>query len=183
MSKSIVTLALAAGLAVSSLTAVAHAQGAGKPPSWDALVRCAQTPDESERLACYDAAMHAAGYAPDAAAVSAVHHKSFGLSMPKVNVFKQKKREEGAKIAGAAPAPIEESPNQIEVTIDQIAITQPAGKIVIFTSDGQIWRQTDTTTVNSMPKEGDTLSIHKEVLGGFFCDVNKYQSVRCSRVK
>ena len=183
MSKSIVTLALAAGLAVSSLTAVAHAQGAGKPPSWDALVRCAQTPDESERLACYDAAMHAAGYAPDAAAVSAVHHKSFGLSMPKVNVFKQKKREEGAKIAGAAPAPIEESPNQIEVTIDQIAITQPAGKIVIFTTDGQIWRQTDTTAVNSLPREGDMMAIRKEVFGGYFCDITKYQSVRCSRAK
>ncbi len=127
--------------------------------------------------------MRAAGFAPNAADVTANRKKTFGLAMPKVNVFKHQKKEEGARTAGGAPAPVEENPDRIDVTVDQIAITQPAGKIVIFTSDGQIWRQTDTTTVNSMPKEGDTLSIHKEVLGGFFCDVNKYQSVRCSRVK
>ena len=48
---------------------------------------------------------------------------------------------------------------------------------------GQIWQQTDTTEINTYPKEGDTLEIRKEVLGGYMCDVNKYQSVHCKRVK
>ena len=61
MSRSIVSFALVAGLAVTASAPAAFAQGAGTPPAWDTLVRCAQTPDESERLACYDAAMHAAG--------------------------------------------------------------------------------------------------------------------------
>ncbi len=183
MSRSIVSFALIAGLAVTASAPAAFAQGAGTPPAWDTLVRCAQTPDESERLACYDAAMHAAGFTPNAAAVTAEHHRTFGLSLPKVNMFKQKKREEGARVAGAAPAPIEESPNRIEATIDQIAVTQPAGKILIVTTDGQIWRQTDTTVLNSLPKEGDMITIRKEALGGFFCDVTKYQTVNCVRVK
>jgi hypothetical protein len=176
-------MAVVAGLAASGLAAGAFAQSAGTPPAWDTLVHCAQTPDEAERLACYDTAMRAAGYAPNPSAVTANRKKTFGLSMPRVRVFKHEKKEEGARSAGASAAPLEENPNQIDVTIDQIAITQPAGKVVIFTSDGQIWRQTDTTVINSMPKEGDTMSIHTEALGGYFCDVNKYQSVRCSRVK
>ena len=183
MSRTIISMAVAAGLAASAIGAVALAQSTGTPPSWDTLVKCAQTPDEAERLACYDTAMRASGFAPNPEAVTAEHHKTFGLSMPKVNVFKQKKKEEGAQTAGASKAPVEENPNRIEVTIDQIAVTQPSGKLVFFTTDGQIWRQTDTTTLNSYPKEGDSMEIHKEQLGGYFCDATKYQSVRCQRVK
>jgi len=183
VSRSFVTIALVAGMAASGAASVAFAQAAGASPSWDTLVKCAQTPDESARLACYDAAMRAAGYSPNPEAVAAEHHKAFGLSMPKVTVFKKKKQEEGAEVAGAAPAPPVDNPNQTEITVDQIAITQPAGKIIIFSTDGQIWRQVDTTSINNLPKEGDTVPIHKEVLGGYFCDVNKYQSVRCQRVK
>lgn len=179
ISGSLAILALAAGVSAFGLAASAQ----NSPPAWDTLVRCAQTPDEAERLACYDAAMRAAGFAPNPAAVTAERRKSFGLSMPKMNVFKHNKKEEGARIAGAQQAPVEENPNEIEVTVDQIAITQPADKIVIFTTDGQIWRQTDNTQVNSYPKEGDTVSIHKGPLGGYLCDVNKYQAVRCSRAK
>ena len=174
---------LVAALAVAiGITAVASTSSAQKaPPAWDTLVRCAQTPDESARLACYDSAMRAAGYAPNAAAVAEEHRKSFGLTVPKVNVFKHKKREEGAQTAGAAAPPPEENPNLIELTVDQVAITQPVGKLVIFTSEGQIWEQTDTTQVNTLPKEGDSFVVHKQTLGGYLCDVNKYQSVRCKR--
>jgi hypothetical protein len=176
-------LAVAGSVSVASIAVAQDAPPPGTPPAWDTLVRCAQTPDESARLACYDAAMRAAGYAPNPAAVAAEHRKTFGLAMPKVNVFKHKKQEEGAQAAGAQAAPEEENPNRIETTVDQIAITQPAGKIVIFTTDGQIWRQTDTTQINSYPKEGDKLVVHRGVLGDYMCDVNKYQSVHCVRAK
>ena len=72
---------------------------------------------------------------------------------------------------------------RVDVTVDQIAVTQPTNKVIIFTTDGQIWQQTDTTQINTYPKEGDTLEIRKEILGGYMCDVNKYQSVNCKRVK
>ena len=184
MSRTIVSIGLATGLAVSALGFATGAHAQGTPPAWDTLVRCAQTPDESARLACYDTAMRAAGFAPNPAAVAEEHRKGFGLSFPKMSALKRHKKEEGSQAAGPAPPPAPEgNPNEIEVTVDQIAITQPLGRIVIFTSDGQIWQQTDTTQVNSYPKEGETLSIHKEVLGGYLCDANKYQAVRCKRVK
>ncbi len=178
MSRLVAGMAVTASLAVAA-TAVS-AQNAA--PAWDTLVRCAQTPDEAARLACYDAAMRAAGYAPNPTAVAENHRKTFGLTAPKVNVFKHRKQEEGARSAGGAPPP-EENADRIDVVIDQIAITQPSNRIVVFTTDGAIWQQTDTTPINSYPKEGDSMIVHKGPLGGYLCDVNKYQSVRCKRVK
>jgi hypothetical protein len=186
VSRSIASMALAAGLAASGLglAVAAHAQdasaSAGTPPAWNTLVQCAQTASAKDRLACYDSAMRAAGYAPNPEAVAAEHRKTFGLTVPTINMGGHKKKEEGK--LPSAPT-IEENPNEVEVTVDQVAITQPVGKVIIFTTDGQIWRQTDTTTVNSYPKEGDTIRIHREALGGYFCDVNKYQAVACVRAK
>ena len=179
VSRLMAALAVAAGLAAAA-TAVS-AQNA--PPAWDTLVRCAQTPDEAARLACYDTAMRAAGFAPTPAAVAENRRHSFGLTAPKLNVFKHRKQDEGAQAAGGREALPEENPNLIEVTIDQVAVTQPANKVIIFTNDGQIWQQTDTTQLNGLPKEGDSMEIHKQTLGGYMCDVTKYQAVRCKRVK
>ena len=183
MPRSFQIAAIAAGFAALGLSAGAHAQSQGTPPAWDTLVHCAQTPNESERLACYDTAMRGAGYAPNPGAVAEDRRRSFGLSMPKMNVFKHKKEDEGAQAAGGRrPAP-ESNADRVEVVVDQVAITQPSNRIIIFTNDGQIWQQTDTTELTNLPKEGDSMTIRKEALGGFFCDVNKYQSVRCKRVK
>ena len=173
--------ALAVGLSAAAFGAAAHAQNA--PPAWDTLVRCAQTPDEAARLACYDSAMRLAGYAPNPAAVNAEHRKAFGLTVPKVNVFKRHKREEGAQSAGAAAPPPETNLNRTEITIDQVALAQPGNRVIVFTNDGQIWQQTDTTEVSQYPKAGETMMIRREALGGYFCDVNKYQTVRCKRYK
>ena len=182
MPRTLASTALVAGLAFSGLVPSVGAYAQGTPPAWDTLVRCAQTPDETERLACYDAAMRSAGYAPNPTAVAEDRRKKFGLSVPKVNVFKHHKKEEGSAVAGVAP-PIEENADRVDVTVDQIAVSQPTNKVIIFTTDGQIWQQTDTTQINTYPKEGDTLEIRKEILGGYMCDVNKYQSVNCKRVK
>ena len=179
MSRSIVSIGLATGLAFSALGLAGGAHAQNTPPAWDTLVRCAQIANEGDRLACYDTAMRAAGYAPNPTAVAEDQRKHFGLSLPRVSVPKRHKKEE-SQVAGAAP---QSNPNEIEITVDQVAITQPVGKLVIFSTEGQIWEQTDTTQVNNLPKEGDSVSIHKEALGGFFCDVNKYQSVRCKRMK
>jgi hypothetical protein len=183
VNKTTVRMAMAAGLAASSLgfAAGAHAQNA--PPAWDTLVRCAQTPDEAARLSCYDSAMRAAGYSPNPAAVAEEHRKGFGLTVPKITVLKKHKREEGAKTAGAPQAPEQENPNRVELTVDQVAVTQPVGRVVVFTTEGQIWQQTDDTQINTLPKEGDSFVIRREALGGYFCDVNKHQAVRCKRVK
>jgi hypothetical protein len=147
----------------------------GGAPSLEALVRCADMGDKDTRLACYDSAMRAAGYAPKPEVVEAEHRKKFGLSMPKLGGSKRAK-------ADKSQAPIQaEDANSTDVTVAQIAVTQPLGRLVIFTTDDQIWEQVDQELIPDRPAAGDKIHIHKEQLGGYFCDVSKYKTFRCKR--
>jgi hypothetical protein len=194
--------AAAAALAAGVWGAAALAQVAGTPPPWDTLVRCAQMADQDARLACYDTAMRAAGYTPKPEEVEADKHRRFGLTIPQVNVLKHKDQEEGAQAAGQ-PTPQEEkeakkqakqaakeakkqakaaeqTEDEITVELSQIARVQPTDRLIMFTSDGQIWEQVDTDQVQS-PSPGDQMTIHKGKLGGYLCDVTPYKAVRCKR--
>jgi hypothetical protein len=189
-------LILGAAAAAAALAGgVAAAQDAGEhtPPNWPTLLRCAQMPAEDARLACYDAAMRAAGYTPNAEAVAAEKRKRFGLSFPQVSILKHREKETGEQAAGGAAAPTPSAPSrrgrapaaetedEITVELTQVATLQPNNQLVMFTADGAIWEQTDSDQVDPVPKAGDTVRIHKGVIGGFLCDVNKYKSVRCKR--
>jgi hypothetical protein len=172
------SLALWAGGAV-----LAHAQDAQAPggsPPLDVLVRCADMANKDSRLACYDAAMRAAGYAPKPEAVEAEHRRGFGLTMPRFGGSKQASKKTKGEAVAAAPAP-EGNPDEVTVEVSQVAVVQPVGRLVIFTADGQIWEQTDQDQIADKPKPGSSIRIHREILGGYFCDVNKYKSVRCKR--
>lgn len=180
--------AAAAGLAAAialGLARIASAQDASaplSPPSMDALEHCAGLAADDARLACYDAAMRAAGYAPKPAEVAEEHRKHFGLPLPKLNALKHQEKQEGQAAAGqGAPAPPEENPDRSTVQIAQVATLQPTGKLLIVTDDGQVWEQIDTTQVNDFPKPGDSMEIHKGTLGSYLCEANKYQEVRCKR--
>ena len=176
---------LAAGL-VLGLAGVALSQDSPAPPSWDTLVRCASNPSDDARLSCYDTAMRAAGYAPKAEAVVQEHRKRFGLSIPQVNIIKHHNKEEGAQAAGtpehaAAPPPAEIDQDKVEVVLDKVAI-QGDGRLLFITEDGQIWEQIGQDAINTLPRPGQTITIRRGKIGGYFCDVNKYQAVRCTRL-
>ena len=177
---------LAAGL-VLGLTGVALSQDSPAPPSWDTLVRCAGTPNEDSRLACYDAAMRAAGYAPKPEAVAQEHRKGFGLTIPQVNILKRHSKHEGAEAAGtpgAAPValPPEVDQDKVTVVLDKVAL-QGNGQLLIITTEGAIWEQTDRdSSIAVLPKSGDSMIIRRGKMGGYFCDVSKYVSVRCTRL-
>ena len=176
---------LAAGL-VLGLAGVALSQDSPAPPSWDTLVRCASNPSDDARLACYDTAMRAAGYAPKPEAVVQEHRKRFGLSIPQVNIIKHHNKEEGARAAGgpsgpAAPPPAEIDQDRVDVVLDKVAI-QGDGRLLVITEDGQIWEQVGQDTINTLPKPGESITIRRGKLGGFLCDLTKYQSVRCTRL-
>ena len=116
----------AAGAVVAAAGGAMSQQAPGTPPPWDTLVRCAETASEDARLACYDAAMRAAGYAPKPAEVAAEKRKRFGLSIPKVGALKSHGKEEGAKAGGARTPPPKENENEITVELAQVATVQPA---------------------------------------------------------
>jgi hypothetical protein len=155
-------LAAGAAGAVLMFGAAAQAQQASAaPPSWDTLVKCAQIAQEDARLACYDEAMRAAGFQPKPEEVAAEKRKRFGLSLPQIGILKHHEKEEGEQAAGGAAAPqkskreakrVEESEDEITVDLTQVATLQPDNKLVLFTSDGAIWQQTDTTQITTMPQ-------------------------------
>lgn len=183
---------------------------AGTPPAWGTLVRCAQMSDEQARLGCYDTAMRAAGYAPKPEAVEANKRERFGLSAPQLqNLNRQEQQAGEAEASGQSAraavaqarqeekqAKLEEkqakaearrankaaqaTEGEITVQVAQVATLKPSDRLVIFTTDGAIWEQTETDPA-PLPASGDTITIHKSTFGGYLCDVSKYKAVRCKR--
>ena len=183
--------ALAAVLAAGAASAQ-PAPGAGTPPSWDVLTHCAAMADEDARLSCYDAAMRAAGYAPKPAEVSAEKRRRFGLSFPEISLLRRHAKQAGAQTAAAAepaaapaapaePARVEDDPNRVTVTLDVVATIQPSHRLALFTTDGAVWMQLDDETVSPFPKAGQTITIRRNPFGGYFCDFDKRNAVRCAR--
>jgi hypothetical protein len=193
-----VVLAAGAGL-------MARAQDAAKaPPSWDTLVRCAGMADTDSRLSCYDAAMRAAGYEPKPAEVQAEKRRRFGLSFPEISLMRRHAKEEGAQAvaannsapaaapasAGAAAAPAtappaakvaEDDENEVSVQLDTVARVEPTNRLLLFTTDGAIWAQTDDEMISPSPKSGQTIVIKRNRFGGYFCQFDKRNAVRCVR--
>ena len=179
-----VVLLAGVGGAASSQDAAAP----GTPPSWDTLVKCAVMADEDTRLACYDAAMRAAGYAPKPAEVAAEKRHRFGLAMPEIRLLKRHAKQEGGQAvaangapAAAAAAKTEEDENSVSVVLDTVALVEPTHRLMLFTTDGAIWVQTDDEIVAPRPKAGQTILLQRNSFGGYFCKFDKRTKVRCER--
>ena len=176
----------------------ASAQEGGTPasPAWGVLVRCAEMTNDEAQLACYNAAMRTAGYAPKPETVAAAtteRHKRFGLSLPTLGVIKKHSREEGARAAeSAAPQPAaappsaavaQEDESHVVVKLDQVLKTPPLGRLLFITTEGALWSQTDEEVVSPTPKAGQMMTIRRGSMSGYFCAFDKRNAVRCERVR
>jgi len=161
---------------------------AGPPPAWDSLIPCAQKSDPAEGFRCYQAAMRAAGYAPNPQVVAADRRRTFGLTLPKLGGRKHEatsearaaRQEPGASRA-ASPAPEEEVQDRVTVTLDQVAVMPPANRLLMVTTEGAVWLQTDNEIVAPLPRAGQTMSLIRGSIDGFFCRFDKRTQVRCKR--
>jgi hypothetical protein len=186
----------AAGLfAAAVLAGPAAAQTAvpsGPPPSWESLIPCAQKSDPAEGFKCYQAALRAAGYTPNAQVVAEDRRKRFGLPLPSIGHKPAAKPE--PKIAQAqpaprpaatqppaSPAPVEEAEDRVAVVLEQVAIIPPLNRLLLVTKEGAIWQQTDSETVAPLPRPGQTMTVVKGSINGFFCQFDKRTKVRCTR--
>ncbi len=201
---------MAFGLALAALmTGAAQAQDAAPsgapPPSWQALIHCAKLPDDDSQLACFRAAMKAAGYEANPQEVTAERHHRFGLAAPQLGFLKRHSQAEGQAAgsqgatppaappaqtsAAASPPPppglkaAPEDENHVFVQIEKIASEPPLGRMLIVTSDGGIWEQIDSETVAPFPKPGQSIEIRRNAFGGYLCIFDKHQGVRCARVR
>ena len=180
--------ALGAGLVVGiAAPAAAQSVPAGPPPAWDALIPCAQKADPAEGFRCYQAAMRAAGYSPNPEIAATERRRRFGLpSLPLIShkPSSKTKTESAQAQSGlrAAAAPEEEpQEDRVTVTLEQVALIPPLNRLLLVTTEGAIWQQTDSETVSPTPKPGSSMTIVHGKISGFFCQFDRVTKVRCVR--
>jgi hypothetical protein len=72
--------------------------------------------------------------------------------------------------------------NSLTMTIASVGDT-PLGRILLTSTDGAVWEQTDGDAVGERPSPGDTFKVSKGAVGGYLCNVTRWQAVRCQRDK
>jgi hypothetical protein len=59
--------------------------------------------------------------------------------------------------------------------------TTPLGKLLLTSSDGAVWEQTDNDTVSATLAPGDSVKVSKGMMGSYMCQVSRWEAVRCQR--
>jgi len=102
----------------------------------------------------------------------------FGLG---ANAEDQPKKERVAKTK--TPKPEDDGVHSLILTIADVQ-NNDSGGLLWTATDGAVWEQTDGDVVNGEgPRPGDTFKVSKGFLGGFMCEVSRWQTVRCQRDK
>jgi hypothetical protein len=157
--------AAAACLVMTTLLATAHAADSATitnaQDGWAAFTKCAAIKDNKARHTCFDDVSRAAGYLSSA---GTSEHKEFGLR------------------PAPSPAAQVKADNQLQVTVASVAKTRD-GKLTFTMTDGAVWRQVEGETLLDAPTQGQTMTIEKTSLGGFFCRPTKYLAFRCRRIR
>jgi hypothetical protein len=99
-----------------------------------------------------------------------------GLHIPSVSAIKPRQED----VAKQQKREREEIRNQ-EMVLADVQNT-PHGQLLLTSTDGAVWEQTDTDAVSGDgPVPGDTVKVSKGMLGGYMCQVSRWQTVRCQR--
>lgn len=156
------TLLAAGALSLASPLALAQpntapAAAAGKETDWAVLNQCAAITEDAVRHACLDAALRARGLmaGPDGAAAPA------GPATPM--------RPPAAQAAEGSP------PVNTTIAAAWLALDR---RLVVRTSEGQVWRDTGTDRWRRLPEAGDPFSVREGSLGSSHCRAGQW-SYRC----
>lgn len=176
-------LGLAGAVMIGAVGAQAQKRGAdaGQATVLRELSACPKITADAARLACYDKAAQALIQAEtkgevvvvDRQQAREVRRQAFGFQIPSINVFTHSSVQKEA---------VEEAVNRSTAVVAS-AVRGADRKLLITTEEGAVWAQTDTLSIDQTPKKGDKITIVKGAVGGYFCDITKYQSVRCERRK
>ena len=168
----------AAGLALMFVATAAQAAPPAKPSNRAAVLQglldCRGKTDNTERLACYDAAASAMDQAEakgdivvvDREQARAVRKQAFGFVLPSLTIF-----ERGEK------------PEQIDHVTATIAVARAGadGKWVLRLEDGAVWRQIDGEPPHRDPKAGMSVEIKSASMGSYLLSVDGQRSFRAHR--
>ncbi len=131
------------------VAAMAAIDAASPEARWNAVVACADRPDERARHACVDDVLRRAGVLTDAQE-------------------QRDQRQRFGRDPAAAAAKVDE-PESIELELTAVSESRD-GRVTLTTRDGTVWRQTESKSFAQTPAPGQTLTVHKGALGNFLCE-------------
>lgn len=161
------------GLLILPALAYAKAPDAPEAAAFKAVLDCRTIADNTQRLACYDAAAGKMGEAEakgdivviDRKQAQAAHREAFGLHVPSLGfVTRALKPEEVDQIDGVVKS----------------ARADPYGRWTLELQDGAVWRQI-ADQLDRDPHAGSKVVIKKAALGSFKMSVDGQPYIRVHR--
>lgn len=169
----------AAVLAIgATLPAAAMAQSDASA-GWTEMARCGAMANDAARHGCTDEVLRRHGLMAPPEARTAERRKAFGLDVPSFP-HRTPPPKVVATAGGHRPVQAEDTPDRITVTLDRVSL-RGDGKLVVRTTEGAVWRQVETDPVRPMPVHGQSMTIERTALGGYFCKPGKWTAFRCTR--
>lgn len=152
-----------ASLCLIALIGPAAAQSGEAPPVLEQVHACSAIAGDSERLACYDAAvsrLQAAQTSGELVAVERtqvqqIQRESFGFALPSLPRL----------FGGAAQGEAAASDEALQFEVASVR-RRADGKAVITMANGQVWAQIDTGSSNRI-RQGAGVTIRRAALGSF----------------
>jgi hypothetical protein len=141
------------------------------PAAVQAVVDCRKIADDTQRLACFDAAVATMATAVtngdlvslDRQQRTAVRRQAFGLRLPSLSLLDNGK-------------PLDD----VQETLSS-ARQDADGKWIFVMEGGEIWRQIDDGQIYPEPHAGSLVVIRRASLGSFMLSVDKQAGVRAHR--
>jgi hypothetical protein len=163
----------AAGAAalIGAAGAFAPIMAAADAPAPKTAAECRAIADFTLRGQCWDSLDKA-----NQQDAQATKKREFGLGLHLPSAAIKPKKEDAVREAKQK----KEEVKALELVLADVQNT-PRGLLLMTATDGAVWEQTDGDSVPGDPVPGDTMTVKKGFLGGYFCQVNRWQEVRCQR--
>jgi len=181
-------------LSAASTAAAQSSQDAAA--NWDAVVRCAKLPGKGARHDCLDALLRDKGLVDQSRELSEAR-QSFGQPRSAEKPPTPAAPAVTAKPATTASAPPPPKPAPQVARAEASATPAPLKRLatsiasarlgpdrmlVLTTSEGAVWRQTQMIDMRLLPEKGDALEIEQAALGSHQCRIGS-KIFRCQRAR
>ena len=173
--------AVAAGFGAAALVGAACAfaplaASADPATAPKAAADCRAISDFNLRGQCWDQLDKSNQQATETAKETKKREFGLGLHLPTESAVK-KRKDDVAR---------EEKRNREEIKAQTLVLADvqntPRGQLLLTSTDGAVWEQTDNDAVSGEgPVPGGTVKVSKGMLGGYMCQVSRWQTVRCQR--
>ncbi len=167
---------MVAALFVGGGTGYAAQPATDRPEVLQKLFDCRGIAEIGARAACYDAQVDAFSAAErdrrvvviDQTEVRQTRRRLFGFALPNIKLFSPAKGEKAEEFT------------RIETALS--GVSRSNGALVLTLEDGARWIQSDSETLPTDPKPGDSIVIRKAAMGSYFANIGKRPAIRVRRV-